>query len=204
MFNKEESRKNVKCKIIHKTTVKRIGTAILTMTLIGSLKNAQAVDLDYHTKMYDYYERVEEYLNEREYDGDFFKIYYTGRFIIDGIEIKNDRIFIVAGYIDNQLHFSLYTSVIGKKDILTGTDIDYEKPVLIPFVDTTLFKTLLDNNLIIVKDGRYMSFDMERTDEIIEELYNWDGMAHSLVPETDAMENKEYIEREKSKEYEKK
>ena len=104
--------------------------------------------------------------------------------------------FIVAGYINNELKMCLYTAKEGKKDFLSGKDINYEKPQLIPLRDTTLFKTLLDNKLLIVED-RYMYFDMERLEEIYEAINNWDGLAHSLVPETDAMENKVFIERER-------
>ena len=202
MFNKEESNKNKECKITDKINFKRIGTVILTMTLIGSLNNVKAENLGYHEAMNEYYDRVEEYMKEKEYDIDFFKLYHTGRFIIDGNEIKKDRVFIVAGYNNNELKLSLYTSKVGKKDFLTGEDIDYEVTSLIPLIQTTLFKTLLDEKLLIV-DDRNMTFDMTRLDEIREAINNWDGLAHSLVPETDAYNNKVFIERD-NKSYEKK
>lgn len=197
MFNKEESNKNRECKIISKINTKRIGTIILTMTLMSSLNNVKAedIDYDYHEKMYSYYERVENYMETRDYDLNFAKLYYTGRFIINDKEIEKDRVFIVAGIENNELKMSLYTAKIGKIDFLSGKEINYEKPRLIPLRDTTLFKTLLDNKLLIVED-RNMYFDMERVEEIYEAINNWDGMAHSLVPETDAYEDKVFIERE--------
>ena len=202
MFNKEESKRKTSCKITNKINFKRIGTIFLTMTLMSSLNTVKAEDNDYHKAMNDYYERVEEYMNNKEYDMDFFKIYHIGRFIINGEEIDKDRVFIVAGYVGNELKLNLYTSKIGKKDFLTGKDIDYEALTIVPFIQTTLFKNLLDKELIIVKDDRYMSFDMERVNEIIEEVNNWDGLAHSLVPETDAYNSKVFIERD-NKVYEK-
>ena len=202
MFNKEESKRNSACKIADKINFKRIGTIILTMTLLSSLNNVKAENQGYHDAMNEYYDRVEQYMNEKEYNMDFFKLYHTGRFIINDMEIKKDRVFIVAGYVNNELKMSLYTGKIGKIDFLTGEDIDYEDPVLIPLIQTTLFETLLNEKLIMVND-RNMTFDMTRLDEIREAINNWDGLAHSLVPETDAYTNKVFIERD-NKSYEKK
>lgn len=194
MFNKEESKKNKKCKVENKISFKRIGTFILTATLINSLSSVKAENIDYHEALYNYGKRVEEYMETREYDMDFFKLYHTGRFIINNNEIKKDRVFIVAGYVNNELELSLYTASTGKVDLLTGKEINYENPKLIPLIQTSFFEKLLNKKLIIVED-RYMHFDMERKNEIIDELYNWDGLAHSLTPETDAFENKVLLER---------
>ena len=125
-------------------------------------------------------------METREYDMDFFKL--------NNNEIKKDRVFIVAGYVNNELELSLYTASTGKVDLLTGKEINYENPKLIPLIQTSFFENLLNKKLIIVED-RYMYFDMERKNEIIDELYNWDGLAHSLTPETDAFENKVLLER---------
>ncbi len=202
MFNKEESINNTNCKIIDKINMKKVGAALLTVTLLGSMNNVKAEDNPYHYKVNEYYQRVEDYMDEKEYDLEFFKLYHVGRFIIDGKEIDIDRVFIVAGYVNNELNMSLYTAKIGKKNFITGEDINYEKPVLIPLIQTTLFKTMLDENLLIVND-RYISFDMTKIEEIKDAIDKWDGMAHSLVPETDALDNKVFIEKDEAKKYEK-
>ncbi len=196
MFNKEESIKNTNCKLIGKINFKRIGTFILTMSLISSLSgNVKAEDIDYHEAVYNYYKKVEEYSEKKEYDENFIMLYHIGRFVINGNEIKPDRVFIVAGYLNNELCMYLYTSSEGKRDFLSGKEIELEDPILIPLRQTTLFQTLLEKKLIIVHD-RYMNFDLNRISEINEALNNWNGLAHSLTPETDAIENKVFIERD--------
>ena len=172
MFNKEKSNKNTSCRIISKLNYKKIGTFMLTMTLINSLSGN--VKADNAQEYHDYSQRVLKYSEEKEYDEKYSKLYYVGRFIINGNEIKSDRVFIVAGQLDNKLTMYLYCAKMGKIDFLSGNKVELDNPILIPLRETTLFKTLIDDNLILIDDKK-MYFDMSRIDEIYHAINNWDG-----------------------------
>ena len=197
MFDKNESKKYVKCKINGDIKVKRIGNNCYTNSFVVFENNnekqrrIQKDHFDYEKKKIDYLERVIDN-KTKEYDKNIINLYNNGIIVIDGNEYPLKKFFIKydLGSNDVILHLTCINSNF--TDILTNSNGDYQYNGVVRFRDTECFISLINSDAVSIDENRIVIINKEKSLNIINE---WNGMLHSLVPETDAIEKKQIFVR---------
>ena len=194
MFNKEKSKEFVSCKINKNLSLKKIGTFMVSISLllsVNALGESDIVDDCTILKELAKYDKiVENNRKSKEYSNKLMDIMYFGKYEIDGKKYNLDSVFIAYTYVDGKLVWYLLCPSLGNVDLITkekhNTKVSY-----INLSFTTLFIELLENNLLIVDNNNILHFDMTRKEEIVKLVNNWDGKAHTLTPEMDVFDNEE-------------
>jgi hypothetical protein len=188
---------------VDKSKVAKIGSFILTTMLIISFvdgtyeknTNNEVTTIGCEPKAVEYYDRLYELKkNSSKYDDVIVDLYNKGQLSINGVSYPLDKYFITINFNSEGNEYHLTSTKSDYNDILTSSLEKYEYKRIVRFRDTTAFIELINSDCVLIDYERNIItiIDVNKALEIVN---NWDGTIHDKVPETDAVENKEFIRR---------
>lgn len=204
MFDKNKSSSVKKVLLNNKNSYKRIGTFLISFTLLTSMANsAKANDflekhLEYESNKHDYYVEKNKLEEQKSYGQEIVNLYKYGQVLIDNELYLLDKFYIAYKVTDNGYEFHLKCAGANYSDILNKELEEYDYDGIIKFKNSSAFINLIEhqdividyaNNIIVVTDNKILT-------NIID---NWDGMLHDRVSDTDAISDKNILKRRTGK-----
>ncbi len=179
---------------VSESKLKKIGSFVLTASLIVSLSIPAKGDTICNPGKVEYYQRLYEYSQEKTYDEKLIEIYNNGIINIDGEEYPLRKFYITINTKVDGYDLHLMNIKSDYSDILTNSLDSYDYDRIVKFRDTTAFIELINSDCVLTDYERNIItiIDKEKALEIVK---NWDGMIHNKVAETDAVFNKQIVKR---------
>lgn len=197
MFNKEESNRTKKVSVAN-LNCKKIGKILLTLSLILMLSNSvnaeeslivETTDCD-DSKLH-YFDRVFKYSQEKKYDQKMVDLYKNSTVVISGVSYPIDKLYLLFDTEKEGYNIHLISVLNGKNDILTGSEEEKYNRIAI-LKDTTAFINLINSDCVSIDDKKRI-ITITDNNKAYEIIRSWDGLIHNLVPETDAVEDKDIL-----------
>ncbi len=198
MFNKEKSNEIKKIIISKNTVFKKLDYFLLTTSFIlminyyiETLKMQQ--QLDYQDHVTSYINRKTELSKKKQYNSNITKLYNEGKLIVDNKEYNLRKIYVL--YNSQSSNYLQLLSIENNTNLLDNQElISYNSAI--KFIDTTAFINLINAKEVVINKS-----EIKVTKAILAKIIsNWDGKIHSETSETDAIKNKNVLEREISHE----
>lgn len=180
-----EKKNNIKKVDIKKANLYRNDNLLISSSYINMVsekhnKKKMKEQSIYQNDITSYYNKRNEFKENKEYNPTIVNLYRNGILIINNEEYKLKNFFIVF---DDKLN-NFHLKCTDKR--LNIESIDYNKAV--KFIDTTAFINLINCSKII--DNKIF---IDSINSLIDIINKWDGYLHSETNETDAIFEKKMI-----------